>query len=112
MTTTAIIILSVLLGGSVCMNIAGSVQRKRKNAKIDALKRRINNQNEERESADMRYHIYGYENGHYSVYRVTAPYTIEAFHTLIKTFDTNDSEYNYNEAVELKESLERKLCYD
>lgn len=94
------------------MNIAGSVQRKRKNAKIDALKRRINNQKEERESADMRYHIYGYENGHYSIYRVTAPYTIEAFHTLIKTFDTNDSEYNYNEAVELKESLERELCYD
>lgn len=74
------------------MNIAGSVQRKQKNAKIETLKWRINNQNEERESADVRYHIHGYENGHYSVYRVAAPYTIKSFHTLVKKFDTDDAQ--------------------
>lgn len=94
------------------MNIAGSVQRKRKNAKIEILKWRINNQNEERESADVHYHIIGHANGHYSVYRVAAPYTIKSFHTLVKKFDTDDAEYNYNEAVELKDNLEKELCYD
>lgn len=113
MEITATIILSVLLGGSMCINIASSAQRKRLNQRIASLKDKKHESDMERERRKVRYSILSFSEGCCSVYRVS--YTTDGaplYYTLIKTFDTNDAEYNYNEAVELKDNLEKELCYD
>lgn len=108
MTTTAIIILSVLLGGSVCLNIAASTTRKHLRARVKRLKGDISSLEEERENPFVKFCTASYGLGTWYVYGVGS----QGGYTLIKTFDTKDEEYNYNEAVELVENLERTLCYD
>lgn len=111
MTTTAIIILSALLGGSICINIAASVSKKRLADRIDSLRNRLAEQDADRHSVGT-YWIGRFEERVCKVYRTTYRLDGEPINTLIKAFDTDDADYNYNEAVELVDNLKRTLCYD
>ncbi len=113
MTTTAIIILSALLGASLCVNLAASVRRKRLALTITRLKGQKRESDTERESSKVKFRIFTITKGRFAVYRVS--YTTDGsplYHTLIKTFDTDDAEYNRNEAEGLVDNLGKELCYD
>lgn len=108
MTTTAIIILSALLGGSICLNLFHSAARKRLRERVTRLKDRLNALRDEEEMPFKCFIAHSRDNGHWAVYGVGPSYE----RRLIRVFDTDDVEYNMNEANELVENLERTLCYD
>lgn len=110
MTTAAIIILSAFLGGSICVNIAASASKKRMSKRISNLKARIAEYDEDRLTANARYYYLQHVSGFCTVYRMVAGSNTPG--VLIKKFDTEDAEYNRNEAVELIDNLEKTLCYD
>lgn len=110
MTTTAIIILSALLGASICVNIAASASKKRMSGRIARLKGQISEFKDDAISGDARYFICSHINGICSVYRAVPGSRTPT--VLIKKFDTADADYNRNEADELVENLEKTLCYD
>lgn len=110
MTTSAIIILSALLGGSICVNIAASASKKRLVKRFDRLKARIEEIKTDHRDENARYFILQHTTGICSVYRFVSDTNVGSI--LIKKFDTTDSEYNHNEATELVETLEKTLCYD
>lgn len=110
MTTTAIIILSALLGASICINIATSASKKRMSERIGRLKGQISEFKDNAAAGDARYFTCLHINGIYSVYRAVPGSKSPA--VLIKRFDTADADYNRNEADELVENLAKTLCYD
>lgn len=113
MTTLAIIIVSALFGISLCANIIIHASKNRLLGRIGKLREKIRMSDNERESAKVSYRMFTGASGACSVYRIS--YGVDGmphYHTLIKSFDTDDAEYNRNEAIELIDNLEKTLCYD
>lgn len=108
MSTTAIIILSALLGLSVCFNVIQSAVKKHQRERIARLKTNISTLTDNMETpfSDFLVREQGY--GTWAVYGVG----LSAELWLIKKFDTADAEYNLNGAMELADNLRRELCYE
>lgn len=109
MTTIAISILSVLFGGSVCLYMMAMATNKRLRESLGRAKARLADLEAERGMQGGSYVIEADSFGCYSVFHIGPAHGTR---TLVKVFDTRDSEYNLNEAVELVDYLKKSLCYD
>ena len=105
METLTNIIITFALGFSICLNIMLLRHRSETSRELAAL--RI------AESLTPNYQISECYSGNVFLYRVTGEMEGDSQRfTLIKVFDTKDADYNRREAEDLKECLERELCYD
>lgn len=106
--TTTIIILSTLLGLSLCFNVIQSAVKNHQRERIIRLKTNISALTDDMEAPFNDFLVRGQGYGVWAVYGVG----LSAELWLIKKFDTADAEYNLNGAMELADNLGRDLCYD
>lgn len=113
MGTLTNIIITFALGFSICLNIMLLRRRSETARELAALRIATMRDKAHRESLTPNYQISECYSGNVFLYRVTGEMAGDSQRfTLIKVFDTKDADYNRREAEDLKECLERELCYD
>lgn len=107
MTTIIITTLSVLLGACVCLTYASEKKLRRERDRADRLQRKFRQLRNLNDIPFIGTLIEQRFDGGCELYGLRSEGKV-----LIKKFDTDDAEYNFNEAAELRYYIEKELCYD
>lgn len=108
---TAIITLSVFSGAAAIGLLAQWAKLNKRKNRIEELKAGLNIYRADRDSTAVVYFVEAMMDGKYAVVRRSFSGGVKTG-TLIKVFDTEDADYNEYEAIELKDMLNKRLCYN
>lgn len=109
---TTIIVLAAFLLCSVVAHMFQSANISAYNNEIALKDRELLRYRTDKDDATAFYRFQILNDGIYRVTRITYPDGENAVETTIKLFNTSDAEYNHNEAVELVDKLNERLCYE
>lgn len=107
MTTIIITSLSVLLGVCICLTYASEKKLSRERDRADRLQRKFRQLRNLNDTPFIGTVIEQRFSGTCELYGLYSEGKV-----LLKRFDTDDAEYNLNEAIELRYYIEKELCYD
>ena len=108
---TAIITLSALLLASVVGHIFQAAKNRVLHNKINSKERQLLQYRTNASDPQAIYEVIPLVGGKYQVNRITHPDGEHAIVTVIRIFDTDDAEYNFNRAVELVDKITERICY-